>query len=66
VKFVVRAGGKPVRGALVKVAGKKKMTNSSGVAKIKVGPYSRTKRLKATATKAGYKLATYYLTVKAR
>jgi hypothetical protein len=64
VTFVVKAGGKPVKGALVKVAGKKRATNSSGVAKISVGPYPKTKRLKATATKTGYKLASLTLTVR--
>jgi hypothetical protein len=66
VRFVVKAGGRPVKGALVKVGGKKKKTSSSGVAKITVGPYSKTKRLRATATKAGYKLASKTITVRRR
>lgn len=66
VKFVVKSGGRPVKSALVKVGGKKKKTSSAGVAKITLGPYSRTKRLKATAKKAGYKLASTIVTVRRR
>jgi hypothetical protein len=54
VTFTVRDAGVPVPKALVKVAGKSERTNSNGVARIVVGPYSTTKRVPAVATKTGF------------
>lgn len=64
VKFTVKAGGRAVRGAMVSIAGKKRTTNSAGVAKIDLGPYSRVKHLRAKVTKRGYRSATVTVTAK--
>jgi hypothetical protein len=54
VRFTVTDGGTPVPGAIVQVGGSQAKTNASGTASLKLGPYSRAKRLTATATRPGY------------
>ena len=56
VRFTVTDAGDPVAGATVKVDGKTKTTNASGVAQIRLGPYNRARRLTAKATAPGYKV----------
>lgn len=65
VKFVVKSGGKPVKAAKVSVAGKRKLTNRKGIAKLTLGPFKKATRLKATAKKAGFKADSLFLKVRA-
>jgi hypothetical protein len=62
VKFTV-SDPDPVKGAKVSAGGKSATTDGSGHATIKLGP-SKSKSIKATATKGGYKLGTTKLKVK--
>jgi hypothetical protein len=54
VTFKVTDAGVPVRGAKVTAGGESATTNSDGIARIVVGPYSSDKRVVAKAVKDGY------------
>ena len=65
VKFTVKDAGVPVTGARVTAGGRSALTNASGVARIRVGPYSRARNVQAKATKTGYTPSTLTLRVTA-
>ena len=57
VTFRTKDAGDPLPNSRVKVAGESCTTNAQGVCSIKLGPYERRRRLKATAEHADYKTA---------
>lgn len=54
ITFKVSDAGVAVRGAKVSIDGKSAVTDEDGIARIVLGPYSRDKKLVASATKNGY------------
>lgn len=54
VTVTVSDAGVPVKGALVRIGGKKGKTNAKGKARIKVGPYKGQRTLTFKVTKSGY------------
>ena len=54
VKFTVLDAGAGIKGATVSAAGKHAITNAAGRATIALGPFSKKRKLAATASKKGY------------
>jgi hypothetical protein len=54
VSFRVTDAGDPVNNATVKATGESATTNANGVAKLRLGPFSRARSVTGKATKTGY------------